>query len=45
MAIALTDNSIIYFELDEANQLAEKAKPDPMGQVPNPQPLDHLIIL
>lgn len=33
VAIALTDNSIIYWELDETNSLAEKAKPDPMGEV------------
>jgi splicing factor 3B subunit 3 len=33
VAIALTDNSIIYFELDAANQLEERAKPEIAGQV------------
>jgi len=33
VAIALMDNSIIYFELDQANQLEERAKPDLGGQV------------
>jgi len=33
VAIALTDNSIIYFELDAANQLEERAKPEIGGEV------------
>ena len=33
VAIALQDNSIIYFELDAANQLEERAKPAIGGQV------------
>lgn len=33
VAIAMQDNSIIYFELDAANQLEEKAKPSVAGEI------------
>ena len=33
VAIAMQDNSIIYFELDQANQLEERAKPSVAGEI------------